>query len=281
MAVPLVHDERTLGVLSVLDRPKQSKFSLAEMELLGSSALRLRLRSRCSSVAGAPAWRSRGPEKTSASLPASPLTSTRCPRSGARRGCACSASSRPCFAPELHEGGSCRPPERPTPRPTLAPALVELEVVLGALGHPRRWPYVLLLVELEILRALVRAFVGRLDVSSCAPRRRPRSGSCPDPPPELLLSSVTRGLPHHMTCQSAFFFPCILPNHVPGSRQNDDRGGHPPRSREAVVPRVTSEASCGGLDVVASSLMGSRSPWRSSCAPRSHPRSDPCRSRDP
>ena len=35
MAVPLVHDERTLGVLSVLDRPKQSKFSLAEMELLG------------------------------------------------------------------------------------------------------------------------------------------------------------------------------------------------------------------------------------------------------
>lgn len=35
MAVPLVHEERTLGVLSVLDRPKQSKFSLAEMELLG------------------------------------------------------------------------------------------------------------------------------------------------------------------------------------------------------------------------------------------------------
>jgi GAF domain-containing protein len=52
MAVPLVHDERTLGVLSVLDRPKQSKFSLAEMELLGqfgaqaSVALEVLLRGR-------------------------------------------------------------------------------------------------------------------------------------------------------------------------------------------------------------------------------------------
>jgi GAF domain-containing protein len=35
MAVPLLHEERALGVLNVLDRPKQSKFSLAEMELLG------------------------------------------------------------------------------------------------------------------------------------------------------------------------------------------------------------------------------------------------------
>jgi GAF domain-containing protein len=35
MAVPLVHEERALGVLSVLDRPKESRFSLAEMELLG------------------------------------------------------------------------------------------------------------------------------------------------------------------------------------------------------------------------------------------------------
>jgi GAF domain-containing protein len=38
MAVPLVQDERALGVLSVLDRPKQSRFSLAEMELLGQFA---------------------------------------------------------------------------------------------------------------------------------------------------------------------------------------------------------------------------------------------------
>ena len=161
MAVPLVHDERTLGVLSVLDRPKQSKFSLAEMELLGSSVLRLRLRSRCSSAAGAPAWRSRGPEKTSALLPASPLTSTRCPRSGARRGYACSASSRPCFAPELHERRLVPPPERPTPDAT--PALVQLEVVLGS-RHLVGGLHVLLLVELEIVRALVRAFVGRLDL---------------------------------------------------------------------------------------------------------------------
>jgi GAF domain-containing protein len=36
MAVPLLHDERALGVLSVLDR--QSKFTLQEMELLGMFA---------------------------------------------------------------------------------------------------------------------------------------------------------------------------------------------------------------------------------------------------
>lgn len=35
MAVPLLHEERTLGVLEVLDRPQRSRFSLAEMELLG------------------------------------------------------------------------------------------------------------------------------------------------------------------------------------------------------------------------------------------------------
>jgi GAF domain-containing protein len=35
MAVPLLHDERALGVLQVLDRPSNSRFSLEEMELLG------------------------------------------------------------------------------------------------------------------------------------------------------------------------------------------------------------------------------------------------------
>jgi GAF domain-containing protein len=35
MAVPLLHEERALGVLEVLDRPQDSRFSLAEMELLG------------------------------------------------------------------------------------------------------------------------------------------------------------------------------------------------------------------------------------------------------
>ena len=35
MAVPLLHDERALGVLEVLDRPQDSRFTLAEMELLG------------------------------------------------------------------------------------------------------------------------------------------------------------------------------------------------------------------------------------------------------
>jgi GAF domain-containing protein len=35
MAVPLLHEERALGVLEVLDRPQQAAFSLQEMELLG------------------------------------------------------------------------------------------------------------------------------------------------------------------------------------------------------------------------------------------------------
>jgi GAF domain-containing protein len=35
MAVPLLHDERALGVLEVLDRPQRSQFSLVEMDLLG------------------------------------------------------------------------------------------------------------------------------------------------------------------------------------------------------------------------------------------------------
>jgi GAF domain-containing protein len=35
MAAPLLHDERALGVLEVLDRPERSHFSLQEMELLG------------------------------------------------------------------------------------------------------------------------------------------------------------------------------------------------------------------------------------------------------
>jgi GAF domain-containing protein len=35
MAVPLLHEEDAVGVLEVLDRPAQARFSLAEMELLG------------------------------------------------------------------------------------------------------------------------------------------------------------------------------------------------------------------------------------------------------
>ena len=50
MAVPLLYDERALGVLEVLDRPAQSTFSLQEMELLGlfanQSAIALDLLSR-------------------------------------------------------------------------------------------------------------------------------------------------------------------------------------------------------------------------------------------
>ena len=38
MAVPLLHEERALGVLEVLDRPKRTQFSLVEMDLLGMFA---------------------------------------------------------------------------------------------------------------------------------------------------------------------------------------------------------------------------------------------------
>lgn len=35
MASPLLHEERSLGVLQVLDRPQRSRFSLQELDLLG------------------------------------------------------------------------------------------------------------------------------------------------------------------------------------------------------------------------------------------------------
>jgi GAF domain-containing protein len=35
MAVPLLHEEEAVGVLNVLDRPQQARFSLEEMEILG------------------------------------------------------------------------------------------------------------------------------------------------------------------------------------------------------------------------------------------------------
>lgn len=35
MAVPLLYEERALGVLEVLDRPQRTRFSLVEMDLLG------------------------------------------------------------------------------------------------------------------------------------------------------------------------------------------------------------------------------------------------------
>jgi GAF domain-containing protein len=52
MAVPLLHDERALGVLEVLDRPVEARFTLAEIDLLGlfanqaAIALSLLLRAR-------------------------------------------------------------------------------------------------------------------------------------------------------------------------------------------------------------------------------------------
>jgi GAF domain-containing protein len=57
MAVPLLHEERALGVLEVLDRPKEERFTLAEMDLLGlfanqaAIALDLLLRARLAQAA--------------------------------------------------------------------------------------------------------------------------------------------------------------------------------------------------------------------------------------
>ena len=38
MAVPLLREDRVLGVLNVLDRPERRRFSVAEMDLLGMFA---------------------------------------------------------------------------------------------------------------------------------------------------------------------------------------------------------------------------------------------------
>jgi GAF domain-containing protein len=57
MAVPLLHEERSLGVLEVLDRPQDERFTLAEMQLLGlfanqaAIALDLLLRARLARAA--------------------------------------------------------------------------------------------------------------------------------------------------------------------------------------------------------------------------------------
>ncbi len=61
MCVPLLHDEQALGVLYVLDRPTNSRFTLAEMDLLGLFGNQARSPCSCS---GAPAacarsWRAR------------------------------------------------------------------------------------------------------------------------------------------------------------------------------------------------------------------------------
>src|SRR3954451_23467564 len=56
MAVPLLAEEKALGVLEVLDRPQQSQFTLAEMDLLGlfgnQAAIALQLLRRARRVRG-------------------------------------------------------------------------------------------------------------------------------------------------------------------------------------------------------------------------------------
>ena len=86
MAVPLLHEERALGVLEVLDRPQQTPFTLQEMELLGlfanqaAIALDLLLKARAAErLLG-------GGAASSRSSPASRPPWTRSRTSGARPG---------------------------------------------------------------------------------------------------------------------------------------------------------------------------------------------------
>ena len=84
MAVPLLDDERVLGVLQVLDRPQRARFSLQEMELLGMFANQ-------AAIAVVAALRRRGLR-----APRSQATRGRCGRRGAsrRRSIASKAATR-------------------------------------------------------------------------------------------------------------------------------------------------------------------------------------------
>jgi GAF domain-containing protein len=68
MAVPLLHGEQAIGVLEVLDRPQDARFTLAEMELLGlfgnQAAIALDLLRRARQARGA--LDESGSEQTSA-----------------------------------------------------------------------------------------------------------------------------------------------------------------------------------------------------------------------
>jgi putative methionine-R-sulfoxide reductase with GAF domain len=95
MAVPLLHEERTLGVLEVLDRPQNAAFSLREMDLLALFAMQAavalditRRRAACRPRSPAkmmPPRSSRGSARSStASTPAAARPASRsCPRSSA------------------------------------------------------------------------------------------------------------------------------------------------------------------------------------------------------
>jgi GAF domain-containing protein len=97
MAVPLLHDERALGVLEVLDR--QSHFTLQEMELLGlfasQAAIALDLLQRARGGPRRPRGRS---PATGGSMP-SPALPRPCPsstRTAGPRRTGCSARWPPC-----------------------------------------------------------------------------------------------------------------------------------------------------------------------------------------
>ena len=99
MAAPLLHEEGALGVLSVLDRPEQTLFSLQEMELLGLFAnqaaiavdllLKAREAERLLATAAASSTSSR----------ASPRPSTRSRTTNERPGSGSSTTSRGRSAP--------------------------------------------------------------------------------------------------------------------------------------------------------------------------------------
>ena len=92
MAVPLLDDERVLGVLQVLDRPQRERFSRCRRwSCSACSPARPRSRLLCSAPPGAPVARSRARE-TPPPSPRSPRRSSRSKATGAPRRQVCSAS---------------------------------------------------------------------------------------------------------------------------------------------------------------------------------------------
>jgi GAF domain-containing protein len=79
MAEPLLHEERALGVLEVLDRPQRTQFSLVEMDLLGLFANQAAIAPTSYSARAEPrpCWRRAGRAPTSSLALLRPSTRSR------------------------------------------------------------------------------------------------------------------------------------------------------------------------------------------------------------
>ena len=169
MAAPLLRGDRSLGVLSVLDRPAETAFSLDEMDCWRCSPARRRWRSiRAALAAPARRWRARARWRWLAGWPRR-STASRAPargRAAGARGARRVVGELSCFRPPGSRGSvqvlsrlarSVRRAEAPNPDPGGSPPDRELvdedqvarrrlqhrpgrvgdeELVRRALGHP-------------------------------------------------------------------------------------------------------------------------------------------------